>query len=369
PIRVEATIEIGPNVDPANVLAQVLFAIQNSLIPFPQVQLIDELFRTMPPDQIWNGPLLKHGALDQASLVQLKSAIKVEEIAHIILQIPGVKRVKNLRAGTPPAALSTEPITIREDHVPRLDPPILNLQPSYPIDVELEGGFKCAVNSRGVWSKIHQLEANMRKNIAYAARSLGALSYLQIPSGNYRGIEDYFSIQHQFPAIYGLTDSASGSDLLEGLRPTVRSDALRQARVRQLKAYLLFFEQPLADYLAQLSPVAHLFSLDEELNQSYFYQPLACDPARPSQPPRISDVLLQPAKAARKSPSHFLVCIVDHRGEVVFVTRRLPSQADAQAMRRQVIESSHSVSNYRMATLPSGHVQLALHSHTGTFLA
>src|SRR5215471_2126335 len=166
PIRVEATIEIGPKVDPANVLAQVLFAIQNSLIPFPQVQLIDELFRTLPPDQIWNGPLLKHGALDQASLTQMKTAIRVEEIAHIILQVPGVKRVKHLRAGTPPAALSTDPIAIRADHVPRLDPPILHLQPGYAIDVELEGGFKAAVNSRAVWSKIHQLEADMRKNIA-----------------------------------------------------------------------------------------------------------------------------------------------------------------------------------------------------------
>lgn len=369
PIRVQATIEVAPNVDPANVLAQVLFEIQNSLIPFPRVQLVDQLFRTMPPDEIWNGPLLNHGALDQQSLQERKSVVQVEDIANIILQVPGVKRVKRLQAGTPPSTPSREPIPIKEDHVPRLDPPILKPQPGYAINIELEGGFKVLVNTRAVWSKIQELEAGMRKDIAYAAKSLEALSYLQVPAGKYRDIEDYFSIQHHFPAVYGLSNRGTPNDLVENGFLQRQSEALRQARVRQLKAYLLFFEQPLADYLAQLSHVAHLFSLDEDLRQSYFYQPLAHDPARPSEPPAIVEVLSQQVKGPRKTSAHYLVGVVGHRGEVVFLTRRQRNRSEAQQMRQEIIESWRSLQNYRIATMPSGQVQLTLHNQAGVFLA
>jgi hypothetical protein len=370
PIRVQATIEIGAKADPANVLAQVLFAIQNSMIPFPQVQLVDELFRAeMAPDQIWNGPLLNHGALDRQSLTDRKKTIQVEEIAHIILQVPGVKRVKNLMAGPPQGPLSCDPVTIMEDHVPRLDPPILSPQPFYTINVELEGGFKSAVNSRAVWSKIQELETGMRKNIAYAARSMHALAYLQPRTGNYRNIENYFSIQHHFPAVYGLCKRGATDALLESATLAAGSGNARQGRIRQLKAYLLFFEQPLADYLAQLSHVGDLFSTETELHQSYFYQPLAHTSARDSEPPGIAQVLLQQPPEQRHGSAYYLVCIVDTRGKIFFVTRRLSTQHEAQEIRRQIIESGQQLDHYRITTMRSGEVLLALHSSSGAFLA
>jgi len=376
PIRVEATIEIRAKAEPANVLARVLFAIQNSLIPFPQVQLVDELFREMPPDQIWNGPMLRHGALDRDSLADRKTTIQVEEIAHIILDVPGVKRVKHLKAGNTAGPISSDkPILIEKDRVPRLDPPILQPQSSYTINVELEGGFKCVVNPRAVWSKIQELETGMRKNIAYAARSQEALAYLQPPQGKDRKMENYFSIQHHFPAVYGLSKYGAGSSLVEGSirqlpSPQGKPPAVnaRQARIRQLKAYLLLFEQPMADYLAQLSHVADLFSLDQELNRSYFYQPLAHSPALASEPPGIAEVLLQPAQEPQEK-AYFLVYVVDRQGKIFFVSQRLAGNAQAEEVRRQIIESGQHPGNYRTVTLPSGEVRLALYSHAGVFLA
>ena len=44
----------------------------------------------------------------------------------------------------------------------------------------------------------------------------------------------------------------------------------REQKVNQLKAYLLFFEQHLANYLAQLSNTRDFFSLKYDLNQTYF---------------------------------------------------------------------------------------------------
>lgn len=372
-VRVEGTIEISPEAEPANVLAQVLFNIQNLLIPFPRVQLVDDLIRETPPDEIWNGPSLDHGALEQQSLTERKDSIDVQEIAHIMLDVPGVKRVKKLKAGAPGALHTGGSIRIEEGHVPRLDPPILQPQPSYSISVEREGGFKCQVDPRAVWVKIQELEANMRNNISFAARSLQASSYRQVPQGRDRRIEDYLSIQHQFPVVYGVGKYGIQRSLLEGDGLGFQSNGMqvnaqREARVRQLKAYLLFFEQPMADYLSQLGHVAHLFSLDEQLHSTYFYQPVAHQPERLSDPPKIIDVLGRQA-APPRSRAHYLACVVDQRGEIVFVTRRLSSEHEAHEMRRRIVEAGQHHRHYRASMTAGKEVQLTLYDHAGHFLA
>ena len=50
---------------------------------------------------------------------------------------------------------------------------------------------------------------------------------------------------------------------------------MRKAQSRQLKAYLLFFEQLLANYLSQLAHVRDLFSWEEGHTTTYFTQPVS----------------------------------------------------------------------------------------------
>jgi len=297
----------------------------------------------------------------------LPSSIDVQEIANIMLQVRGVKRVKQLKAGTPPEPPGVKPIQIQEGYVPRLEPAILKPQESYSIKVELEGGVKWQVDAKAVWARIQELETGMRKSIAYAARSTQAMSYHQLPAGQYRNVEEYFSIQHQFPVVYGLSKYGIANGLLEGIQLASRVE--RQARVQQLKAYLLFFEQLLANYLSQLSHVADLFSLEESLHQSYFYQPLAHQPPRTSEPQKIVDVLVQSTAGSQRNLSRYLVCVVDIHGKIVFVTRRMPKLTQAQELRQQIIESGQHSHNYRANANSAGEVQLALHNTAGDFLA
>ncbi|MEM7655351.1 MAG: hypothetical protein AAF399_04420, partial [Bacteroidota bacterium] len=84
-------------------------------------------------------------------------------------------------------------------------------------------------------------------------------------------LADYPSVQHELPQTYGIGD--------EGLPATASAE--RKAQARQLKGYLTFFDQLLADYLAQLAHVRDLFSLEKEdcrevagTRRSYFSQPL-----------------------------------------------------------------------------------------------
>lgn len=364
PIRVDAVVEIRPQSNPVTVLAAILFEIQNSLIPFPSVQFVDELFQSVPPDQIWNGPPLQSGALNQRQLKPLKSSVDDQEIINIILGIKGVKQVKSLRASS---LGSSSPFAIKPGYIPRLDPPILKPQEAYTISIELEGGVKSQADSKAVWARIRELEANAQKDFAYAALSTGASAYRRVPVGEYKGVEEYFSIQHQFPVVYGLSKYGVSGSLVEGLITRSRSE--RQTRVRQLKAYLLFFEQLLANYLSQLANIGGFFSLDDQLRQTYFYQPLAHYPPRASEPQKIDEILIQQTAGAVRNLAYYLVCIAHSSGRIVFVSNRVGNLSQAEELRTRMIESGQDRKNYRFRKTNGNEFQLTLHSATGAFLA
>jgi hypothetical protein len=81
------------------------------------------------------------------------------------------------------------------------------------------------------------------------------------PQGVHRALNEYYSIQHQFPAIYGIN------------RYGVPSSAplANKVSAHQLKAYLFMAEQLMANYLENLQAIPQVFSIDD-LGQTYFSQ-------------------------------------------------------------------------------------------------
>jgi hypothetical protein len=73
---------------------------------------------------------------------------------------------------------------------------------------------------------------------------------LKIPAGKNRNLTNYFSVQNDFPLCY-----YTGMDGI----PNGESD-LRKTQRLHTKAYLLFFDQLLADYLAQLDNLKNVFT-------------------------------------------------------------------------------------------------------------
>ena len=82
-----------------------------------------------------------------------------------------------------------------------------------------------------------------------------------ISLGNYRSdLGTFVSVQNDFPVIYGIGEG----HLIEMETPNDQLDErqkIRKAQALQLKSYLLFFDQLLANYAAQLANLRHLFSL------------------------------------------------------------------------------------------------------------
>ncbi|MCX7099064.1 MAG: hypothetical protein NTV43_14275 [Methylococcales bacterium] len=98
---------------------------------------------------------------------------------------------------------------------------------------------------------------------------------LPIPEGRYRkGLADYYSIQHDFPLVYGIGKGGLPNE----------ATPLRKVQAMQLKGYLLFYDQLLANYLAQIGNLRHLFSLQVESKRpgaerhTYFSQDLESVP-------------------------------------------------------------------------------------------
>jgi hypothetical protein len=107
----------------------------------------------------------------------------------------------------------------------------------------------------------------LRQSEALRKRPLNERDLLP-PPGRDRNIGHYYSVQHQFPATYGLGTLG----LPESASPQ------RRAQAKQLKAYLMFFDQLLANTFAQLAHVRDLFSFSGPVGPTYFSQSIS-DPS------------------------------------------------------------------------------------------
>src|SRR4030095_12057206 len=83
---------------------------------------------------------------------------------------------------------------------------------------------------------------------------------LPVPLGTRRNLEAYHPIQHSFPLTYGIGPA--------GLPSTATLQ--RRAQARQLKGYLMVYEQLLRNGYAQLAHAVDLFSLDPAIDHTYF---------------------------------------------------------------------------------------------------
>src|SRR5262249_25493381 len=98
-----------------------------------------------------------------------------------------------------------------------------------------------------------------------APTASGAGNPLAPALGRNRNLARYGSIMPQFPTAYGVGEL--------GLPASASPE--RKAQALQLKAYLMFFDQIMANHLAQLAHVKDLFSFDGSEKRTYFAQALA----------------------------------------------------------------------------------------------
>ncbi len=229
-------------------------------------------------DQIFEGPALDHGFIDdkELELADRKKSIHVSDLIQIIMDIPGVIAVKSIQIANIPqdnedGSIKSKSVkwclqlAYEQNYVPRLsklDSKITFYKEQLPF----------RASSSEVDLLIEELEKNERPS-----KLFDPILDFEVPKGTYRNLESYESVQNEFPLTYGIGEEGfptQGTD--------IDANTLRAAQARQFKGYLMMFDQLLANYFSQLANVKDLFSMNAEkdefgnylIGRTYYTQPL-----------------------------------------------------------------------------------------------
>ncbi len=262
-IGVCAEVEVEDGFSPDKVYAQIIREIREFIQPQIKYYTLNALLdKGKSIDEIFAGrPYMKesYGFVDTEELDELKrrSEIHLSDLYTVVLSVEGVFRVKKIHINGGEKLKTPEfcrkivgsegkwetGIQISDDEVP-----VFSLEATC-VDLYSQQGH-IPLNT----FKIHQGFSFLKK----FHLPLNELN-TEVPSGKHReDLGDYQSIQTDFPVVYGIGD--------DGLPE--RASLLRKTQALQLKAYLMFYDQMLANYASQLTRIRSLFALTPEASRS-----------------------------------------------------------------------------------------------------
>ncbi|TSJ80831.1 MAG: hypothetical protein NMK33_05315 [Candidatus Cardinium sp.] len=311
PISVKATFEVANCLayeEGETIIAHILFAFQEFFsprIPFYSISQLLEKGRTI--DQIFTGPLLKQGFIDEEELIYLKnkSRIYVVELLEQASKTGNIKNVLNFELFIHEENTRTSSVT-----VPVLPDRSLVLDIAQSEIILYYNGLPINTD----WGKVIDMLEDIK------GRGSLTKAYLQeenvfVLEGNYRHLEDHVSIQQDFPLLYNVGH--------EGCTPSETPE--NHAKAKQLKSYLMLFDQLFANYLGQLSNIKHTMAIySEDYNKPNGRLPLDV--------PRMDTIIKQPTQET--DPGNDLEFVVqrkylDLKKEIIDRPTEDKDQADA----------------------------------------
>ncbi len=273
-IAVCADVELAVDADVEEVHARILHEIESFLSPSIRFYELNEMVeKGIPSEKIFEGPLTEHGFIMDEELKRAgrRKVIYVSDLIQIIMNIEGVVAVKHIEIANIPESDEDgiEQKSVKwclelaydKNYVPRLSKRSSRL-------TYFKEQLPYQPRQSAVDARLDELRAaEITRRLKPKLRDFGT------PKGKFLNPARYSSITQEFPITYGI-----GPD---GLPPTATPE--RRAQARQLKAYLLFFEQLLANYMAQIAHVKDLFSMNAErdstgkfrIGRTYFTQALS----------------------------------------------------------------------------------------------
>ena len=231
-------------------------------------------------DELFSGPFTEHGLIRAEGRRHAHAAISTLRLIGVIRGIEGVRKVHRLEVldehGHP---LDSDPADLPDGEVPRIpldqqDRGRLNLHFMSKSEAELgadDEGRQDGAPARSNAALRDAARPHLNK-LRFERRTVrerqASLEHLVVePRGAGKALDHYYSIQHQFPAIYGI--NAYG--VPASAAPETRAAA------RQLKAYLYIFEQAMANYVHGLANIGQLFSIQRNARRSYYTRPITDD--------------------------------------------------------------------------------------------
>jgi len=265
-IGICADIEIEPGTDSIEIMTQIQIAIDKIISPkinfYTLTQLVNEGHHS---EDIFAGPKLKHGFLKDSEIekARLPKEIHASDIIAVLMEIKGVKSVKNLLMtaynflGKPYSTASNKSwvLELTGDVKPVFNPKqskLLLFQKNIPF--LLSENQLMLVDQK---TDMYKMQFNQKK-------LENSKMDFEIEHGDYFELNNYYSIQDEFPANFAIGKN----------RVSEKASKLRKAQAKQLKGYLYFYEQILADFFSQLYNAKELFNtvitINETEKRTYF---------------------------------------------------------------------------------------------------
>ncbi|NQY29153.1 MAG: hypothetical protein HRT69_06750 [Flavobacteriaceae bacterium] len=234
------TIEIAKLSKSAKILGKIREGIEELIFPRVKQSGYDLLKeKGIETNEIFNGPILKNGWINQSDLKDKPLVIHAEEITHLISLIEGVVYVSDItftKGG--------------EEYE-------LDAKANELLVIDLVNSIKdqelvIICKDKNTYSGITTCDEFPIAPRKLHLEDIGSAIQLQpdLPSGNYRDINSYYSIQNTFPEVFAVGTSSVDSN----------ASAVQISQSRQLRGYLTLFDQQLANQFSQLANIPQLFS-------------------------------------------------------------------------------------------------------------
>lgn len=267
-IGLDLNLDIAPDADCVAIMAQVYHRTAQYLSPVIRLYSLREMLeRGYTPEEIFRGPWLLNGFIDEndLSFYLRREILYTSDLVQEFMKIEGVRAVNHIAfsryeqgrlalRGTEPQKNLTECLCLIN---PARYLPRLNVDRSTIL-------MNCGGGKPSQPDKVAALKLLSEFKAADDLKGKATQGDFEIPQGTYSHLGDYHSIQEDFPLTYGIGT--------EGLSPS--EPPLRLAQAQQLKGYLLFFEQLLGNFLAQVHHLGKLFSYSDDIDRTYFTQAL-----------------------------------------------------------------------------------------------
>ncbi len=258
PTRVAGEVQIADHADPDAVMADLLFRVRLFLSPEPKRQSLDTLIKAgKTTSEIFTGPLMLRGFIADPELTDLPETFSADQLLEVMAETGGVLSVEHLRVQVfpnPDWYAGPQPVTLLPGTIARLAAEASELR-------LMRGTAVCPTNPVRVRRLLDRLWNAQRRT--YDLWPAYATEY-PAPVGAASDLAAYTSVQDQFPAVYGIGEAGLPSG----------ADVSREALARQLKGYLMPFDQLMANYFSQLAFVRDLFSPAAGGSKTYAFQSL-----------------------------------------------------------------------------------------------
>nr|WP_294924156.1 hypothetical protein [uncultured Flavobacterium sp.] len=256
PIAVCALIEIDPEADEEYIHAVITLELEKYLSPTIRYYSLAEMFdKGFSSDQIYEGPFLDNGFIDTNELKNssLRTEVRLSDIMQIIMNVAGVKVIRDISLNN--CELIESEGSVWNICIPPNKKPGLCHKSTLNFS---KGVLPVTVNK----TKAKKYMEDLKEDLAYTQQKAAQNRDIPLPQGKITESDFYSSITNNFPENYGIGEI--------GLSEAAGAE--RKAKAKQLKGYLLFFDQILASYFKHLSNIKEILSINNELSNTYFSQ-------------------------------------------------------------------------------------------------